>query len=263
LKKGKTKMASPTKEMTHTEPTIEGAMRWKKVFNEVADFIDKKRDKPQGSSKSYHFLYFIWFDTFSNPEVSQDIDLLSLVDKFAVEFCAIMQSIMDGTISEDAGVKWDMVYFFSLINSRGIGPTLADPSDKFKSFFGDVHFRAGHGFPMDFEPSDELTLDIIGQAQCKEYIAGLIMYFNPKYTPPFSKKVYYLLQDAYDSFKVMYYKTSMKYRGLTYGHAFCLHFGYFDGAGRLGYNDTQLTELPSLTTDDAVEFIKEHFVLIE
>lgn len=256
-------MSSPTKEMTHTEPTIEGALRWKKVFNEVADFIDKKKEKPEGFEKSYHFLYFIKFDTYSNPEVTANLLLAHSVSSFANKFCAILQSILEGTILEDACMKWDITYFFSLINSQGIGPILSDPSDKFNCFFGDVHFRAGHSFPMDFEPSDELTLDIIGQAQCKEYIAGLIMYFNPDYTPPFGKKVYYLLQDAYDSFKLMYYKTSMKYRGLTYGHAFCLHFGYFDGAGRLGYNDTQLTELPSLTTDDAVEFIKEHFVLIE
>lgn len=156
------------------------------VFNEVTSFIDEDQKVPDGFSKHYHFLYLIGFDVYTNDQDSRELFLSSYISRFAVEFCAVMKSILQGTISTDANMEWEVPYFFSFVNSARFAHTLGDPGDKFSCFFGDVYFDAGNYFPDDFKPSDRLPLEVSGQSQYLEYVAGLILYLYPNYQPPFA-----------------------------------------------------------------------------
>lgn len=219
-------------EVQQPKPKMSGALRWKKIFSDVAEHIDGV----EGAKfpKHTHFLYFIHHEHYTDEKLSAQLKMSDYVLNYAYGAAEVMRSILEGTVKQDAGRMWTVSTFLSIVNSQNFAKTIGYPDDIFECFFGDVDFDLTNDFPDNCLALRGVDLHVRGQNSYKEYIAGLLMYlFGDEYKPQFEEdevtqptktfqlpQKYVLEAAAYVAFETDFYGNPEKYRYLRYGQAF-------------------------------------------
>lgn len=219
-------------EVQQPKPKMSGALRWKKIFSDVAEHIDGVEGVK--FPKHTHFLYFIHHEHYTDEKLSAQLKMSEYVLNYAYGAAEVMRSILEGTVKQDAGKKWTVSTFLSIVNSQKFAKSIGYPDDIFECFFADVVFDTSVDFPNDCAALNGVDLLVCDQNSYKEYIAGLLMYlFGEAYKPQFEEdeitqptevfhwpQKYALEAAAYIAFETDFYGNPEKYRYLRYGQAF-------------------------------------------
>ena len=116
-------------EVQQPKPKMSGALRWKKIFSDVAEHIDGVEGVK--FPKHTHFLYFIHHEHYTDEKLSAQLKMSDYVLNYAYGAAEVMRSILEGTVKQDAGRTWTVSTFLSIVNSQNFAKTIGYPDDIF------------------------------------------------------------------------------------------------------------------------------------